>query len=56
MPNGSRMDARKMYDLTVGHLFMCIFNLGPHAVNLLQAPRYLNPALTVRFFHQNLFF
>jgi len=26
-------------------LFKCIFNLGPLAVNMLQASRYLNPAL-----------
>jgi len=24
---------------------MCIFNLGPRAVNMLRAPRYLNPAV-----------
>jgi len=27
MPNGSHMDAHKMHDLTVVHLFICIFNL-----------------------------
>jgi len=26
-------------------LFNCILNLGHRAVNMLQAPRYLNPAL-----------
>ena len=36
------MDAHYIYD---EHLFMCIFNLGPLAVNMLQAPRCLNPAL-----------
>jgi len=45
MPNGSHMDARKIYDLTVVHLSMSIFNLGPRAVNMLQAPRFLNLAL-----------
>jgi len=25
---------------------LCIFNLGPRAVIMLRAPRYLNPALT----------
>jgi len=24
---------------------MCFFNLGPRALEMLQAPRYLNPAL-----------
>jgi len=32
MPNGSHMDARRIYDLTVVHLFKYNFNLGPHAV------------------------
>jgi len=41
------MHAHKIYDLTVVHLFNCIFKLGPRAVNMLQAPRYHNPALTV---------
>jgi len=45
--NGSHMDARKICDLTVVHLFMCMFNLGHRTVNLQQAPRYLNPALEV---------
>jgi len=49
MPNGSHMDAQKINDFTVVHLFMCIFNLGPHAVILLQAPRYLNPALVTTY-------
>jgi len=26
-------------------LFKCVFNIGPHAVNILQAPGCLNPAL-----------
>jgi len=39
------MNAHRICDLTVDDLFMCIFNLGPHAVNMLRAPRYLNPAL-----------
>jgi len=41
----SHMDARIMYDLTVVNLFQCIFNVGPRAVSMLRAPRYLNPAL-----------
>jgi len=48
MPNGSHMDVHKIYDLTVVHLFMCILNLRPRAVNMLRAPRYLNPALLIR--------
>jgi len=39
------MDAHRIYDLTVIHFFKCIFNLGPRAINMLRAPRYLNPAL-----------
>jgi len=46
MPNGIHTDAYGNYDLTVVHLFKCVFNLGPRAVNILQALRYLNPALT----------
>jgi len=34
--------------LIVVHLFKCIFNLGPRVVDMLQAPRYLNPALAFR--------
>jgi len=45
MPNGSDMDTHRIYDLTVVHLFKCIFDLGPRAINMLQAPRYLNPEL-----------
>jgi len=45
MLNGSHMDTHKIYDLTVVHLFSCIFNLRPRAVNMLQSPRYLYPAL-----------
>ena len=47
MPNGSHMDGHVIYDLRVVHLFKCMFELGPRAVNLLQAPRSLNPALDV---------
>jgi len=32
IPNGSLMDAYRNYDLTVVHLFKCIFNLGPRVV------------------------
>jgi len=39
------MHAHKIYDLTVVHLFKCIFKLGPRAVNMLQVLGYLNPAL-----------
>ena len=28
---------------------MCFFNLGPRALEMLQAPRYLNPALYKSF-------
>jgi len=45
MSSGSHMDARRIYYLTVVHLFKCFFYLGPRAVNRLQALRYLNPAL-----------
>jgi len=43
------MHANRIYDLTVVHfhLFKCIFKLGPRGVNMLQAPRYLNPALHI---------
>ena len=47
MLNGSHMDAHRIYDLTVVHLFKCIFNLGPRAVDMLRALRYLNPALLI---------
>jgi len=47
------MDAHRIYDLTVVHLFKCIFNLGPRAVNMLRAPRYLNPALSPSSFTYN---
>jgi len=30
---------------------MCIFDLAPRAVNMLRAPRYLNPALVTVFPH-----
>jgi len=55
MPNGSHMDAYRIYDLTVVHLVKCIFKFGSRAVNMLQAPCYLNPALIVRwkFFSHN---
>jgi len=39
------MDAHRIYDLTVVHLCKCIFNLGPRGLNMLQAPRYFNPAV-----------
>jgi len=42
MPNGSYMDTHRIYDLTYVHLFKCIFNLGPRAINMLQSPRCLN--------------
>jgi len=29
------MDAHRIYDLTVAHLFKCIFKLWPRAVNML---------------------
>jgi len=41
------MDVHRICDLTVVHLFKCIFNLGPRADRMLRAPRYLNPALGV---------
>jgi len=46
---GSRIDAHRIYDkgLTIVHLFKYVFNLGPRAVHMLRAPRYLNPALVV---------
>jgi len=47
MLNGSHMDAHRIYDLTVVHLFKCIFNLGPRAVDMLRALRYLNPVLLI---------
>jgi len=47
MLNGSHMDLHIIYHLTVVHLFEWIFNLGPRAVNMLQAPHYLNPALVI---------
>jgi len=47
MPNGSHMDGHRIYDLTAVCLFKCIFNLGPRALGMLQAPRYLHPALIV---------
>jgi len=52
MLNGSHMDACRIYDLTVVHLFMCIFYLEPRSVNMLRAPRYLNPALGICLTHQ----
>ena len=38
-------DVHRICDITVVHLFKCIFNLGPRAVIMLRAPRNLNPAL-----------
>jgi len=48
------MHAHKIYDLTVVHLFKCIFKLGPRSVNMLQAPRYLNPALAVEHVYSHI--
>jgi len=45
MPDGNHMDAQRIYYLTAVHLFKCSLNLGPRAVNMLQASRYLSPAL-----------
>jgi len=39
------MDAHRIYDLTVVHLFKCIFDLRPRAINMLNAPRYRNAVL-----------
>jgi len=46
------MNVHRICDLTVVHLFMCIFYLGPRAVNMLRAPRYLNPALHTTLYSQ----
>ena len=48
--NGSHMDDHRIYALTVVHLFKCICNLGPRAVDtgMLQTPFYFNPALIKR--------
>jgi len=43
MPNGSHMDAHRIFDQTVVHLFKCILKLGPCADNMLQA--VLSPRL-----------
>jgi len=42
MLDGSHLDAQRKI---VVHLFKCVLNLGPRAVNTLQALRCLNPAL-----------
>ena len=34
-------------EFMIQHLFKCIFKLGPRAVNMLRAPRCLNPALPI---------
>jgi len=34
------MDAHRIYDLTVVHLFKCILNLGSRAVNMPLLPPY----------------
>jgi len=34
-------------EFVIQQLFKCIFNLGPRAVYILRAPRYLNPALVM---------
>jgi len=39
------MGVHRIYYLIVARLFKCICNLGPRAVNMLQAPLYLYPAL-----------
>ena len=44
MLNGSHLPTEFMI---VVHLFKCIFNLGPRAVKMLQASRYLYPALVL---------
>ena len=44
MPKGSHMDARRICDLAVAHLFKYLFNLGPRRY-MLKAPLYLNPPL-----------
>jgi len=41
------MNVHRICDLTAVHLYMCIFNLGSRAVNMLRARRYLNPALAL---------
>jgi len=48
MPNGNQIDSHRIYDLTVIHLFKGIFDLGPRAVKMVQAPRYLDRALVLR--------
>jgi len=45
-----------IYDLTVVRLFKCVFNLGPRAFDMLQAPRHLNSALSWSSFHRSKFF
>jgi len=39
MPNSSHMDAHRIYDLTVFHLFKCIFNLKSDAQLVCWRPR-----------------
>jgi len=41
------MHAHISYDLTAVHLFKCILNLGPRAVNMLRAQPFLNPSLSL---------
>jgi len=41
MPNGTHMDVHEICDLTFVdfvHLLKCRLNLGPRALNMLQAP------------------
>jgi len=42
MLDGSHLDVQRKI---VVHLFKCVLNLGPRAVNTIQALRCLNPAL-----------
>jgi len=48
MRNGSRMNAHRIYGLTVVRFFKGIFSLGPCPVNMFRALRYVNPALGMR--------
>jgi len=41
MPNDIHMDPYIIYF----HLFKCVDNLGPRAVNMLQVPPHLHPTL-----------
>jgi len=50
--NGSHMNTHRISDLTVVHFFKCIFKLESRTVNILKAPRYLNPALNALMIFQ----